>query len=136
MMKRPREFATWLYIINLSLLAVHEIDSAYWHEWEIFRLPGGIQCFLVLNLLLLIPLTYGLVRVVRWQPGAKVFSYLVAGAGIFAFLIHATFLAVGRDEFRLPVSLALLVGTLLASTMQIIMVAHCGKPEAKRAAPE
>ena len=133
-MKKCRELAVWLYIINLSLLGVHEIDSAYWHEWEMFRLPGDIQFFLVLNLLLLILLIYGLARVVRWEPGAKVFSYIIAGAGIFAFLIHATFLAAGRDEFRSPVSVALLVGTLLVSIAQIVVVARCDKPLEERAA--
>jgi hypothetical protein len=35
-----------LYMLNLALLATHEIDSAYWHEWEMFHLPGGVQGFL------------------------------------------------------------------------------------------
>lgn len=127
-MKRCRKLATWLYIINLSLLSVHEIDSAYWHEWAMFRLPGDIQVFLILNLLLLIPLIYGLARVAQWQPGAKVFSYIVAGAGVFAFLIHTTFLAIGRDEFYMPASLAILGATLLVSILQIVVVARCEEP--------
>ena len=127
-MKNRKELAVWLYVVNLSLLGVHEIDSAYWHEWEMFRLPGGIQLFLVLNLALLILLVYGLVLVAKWQSGAKSFSYIIAGAGIFAFLIHGAFLLTGHDEFRSAVSLAILVGALIVSIAPIAVVARCDKP--------
>jgi len=32
----------WLYLANAVLLINHEIDSAYWKEWELFKLPGGM----------------------------------------------------------------------------------------------
>ena len=35
--------ATRLYLANTALLIAHEIDSAYWKEWELFHLPGGIR---------------------------------------------------------------------------------------------
>ena len=31
----------WTYLADLTLLVVHEIDSAYWKEWELFHLPGA-----------------------------------------------------------------------------------------------
>lgn len=31
----------WIYLLNASVLITHEIDSANWHEWEIFGIPGG-----------------------------------------------------------------------------------------------
>ncbi|MGD8278268.1 MAG: hypothetical protein PVH00_09595 [Gemmatimonadota bacterium] len=115
------DLAAGLHVVNLSLLATHEIDSAYWHEWEMFHLPGGIQLFLVINLALLVPLTYGQTRLVRRQPGAKAFSYIVAAAGLFAFTIHTIFLAAGGEEFRAPVSLGVLVAILLVSIGQIVV---------------
>ncbi len=30
-----------LYLANATLLVVHELDSVFWREWELFRLPGG-----------------------------------------------------------------------------------------------
>jgi hypothetical protein len=27
----------WLYLVNSVLLINHEIDSAYWKEWDLFR---------------------------------------------------------------------------------------------------
>jgi hypothetical protein len=41
-----------LYLLNLALLATHEISSAHWREWVMFRLPGSNKFFLILNLVL------------------------------------------------------------------------------------
>ena len=57
-----RTAGVWLYLLNCALLFSHEIDSAYWQEWDLFGLPGGIQLFLVLNLLLLVVALYGFKR--------------------------------------------------------------------------
>jgi Family of unknown function (DUF6713) len=119
-----KELVAWLYLVNATLLATHEIDSAFWHEWQLFRLPGGIQLFLVLNFLLLLVVFFGFRRVVLWQRGAKAFSFLLAAAGVFAFSIHMIFIAAGHPAFRLPLSVALLSGTLLVSIAQALLVAR------------
>ncbi len=31
----------WLYLTNAAILICHEIDSAYWREWELINLPRG-----------------------------------------------------------------------------------------------
>jgi hypothetical protein len=111
-----------LYLLNLALLATHEIDSAYWHEWEMFRLPGGVQLFLILNLLLLAVFFFGLIQVAQSARYAKAFGYLLAGAGLFAFAIHMTFLVLGYPQFRSPVSIGLLIAILAVSIAQIIVV--------------
>jgi hypothetical protein len=38
-------------LLNLALLITHEIDSAFWKEWNLFGLPGGVQEFLALKAL-------------------------------------------------------------------------------------
>lgn len=40
----------WLYVVNTVLLINHEIDSAYWHEWELFNMKGGVEGFLLIHL--------------------------------------------------------------------------------------
>ena len=55
----------WIYLINATLLITHEIDSAYWREWEMFRLPGGVNAFLVIHLPLVLIVLLGLVLVVK-----------------------------------------------------------------------
>ncbi len=108
----------WLYILNLGVLATHEIDSAYWHEWELFRLPGGIQLFLLLNLLLLLVFLEGLVELVLERRRGLWFSVGLSAVGVFAFGIHSIFLALGHPEFKLPVSLGILVTTFTLSLIQ------------------
>jgi hypothetical protein len=108
----------WLYLANAVLLINHEIDSAYWEEWKLFRLPGGIGGFLLLHFPLLLFVLYGLVLVDRQDPAGLWFSLALSLGGLFAFCIHSVFLAQGREEFRAPVSLVLLWGTLVASLAQ------------------
>ena len=55
----------WLFLINAVLLINHEIESAYWREWEMFRLPGGISGFLMLHFPLLFVILYGVALVYR-----------------------------------------------------------------------
>jgi hypothetical protein len=104
-----------LYVATLALLVVHEIDSAFWHEWDLFALGGGIQGFLLANLAVVVPFLYGLVRVVQEPRIGARFGLVLAVAGIAAFGIHTWFIVAGRPEFRLPASVMVLGGTLVAS---------------------
>jgi hypothetical protein len=109
---------TWLYIVNAVLLIVHEIDSAYWHEWKLFKLPGGIGFFLVLHLPLVFLILWGLVQLQQNTPAGYAISLILAAAGIFAFTIHMLFIAKGNREFKTPLSIALLIATLVVSIIQ------------------
>jgi len=114
-----RDLLFWLYLINAVTLIVHEIDSAYWKEWELFRLPGGLAGFLLLHFPLLLPVLYGLVLVDRGVLAGLVLSLLLSLGGLFAFSIHTYFIRQGRQEFKTPVSLSILWGTLLVSLAQL-----------------
>ncbi len=107
-----------LYVLNLAVLAAHEVDSAYWHEWELFRLPGGSQLFVALNLALFAVFLHGLVRLVEGRRSGLWYSLALAAAGLFAAVLHSTFLALGHPEFTAPVSLALLAATTVLSLAQ------------------
>jgi len=111
-----------IYLINLALLATHEIDSAFWHEWDLFTLPGGIGLFLILNLVLLLLFLYGFEKVVKWEKGAAPFSYLLAFSGIFAFVIHSVFILIGNPEFTSVISFGILLLTFVTSIAQILFL--------------
>ncbi|MBS1251413.1 MAG: hypothetical protein MAG451_00446 [Anaerolineales bacterium] len=114
-----RDVVFWLYLINAVTLIVHEIDSAYWKEWELFRLPGGLAGFLLLHFPLIFLVLYGLVLVDRGVLAGLVLSLLLGLGGIFAFSIHTYFIRRGREEFKAPVSLAILWITLIVSLAQL-----------------
>jgi len=113
------QFLFWLYLINAVFLINHEIDSAYWREWELFRLPGGISGFLIIHFPMLFLVLYGLVLVYQGTFAGWIFSLVMGGAGIFAFCIHLFFIKKGRSEFKTPVSLFILAGTFVVSLVQV-----------------
>lgn len=108
----------WLYLINAVLLINHEIDSAYWREWELFRLPGGISGFLIIHFPMLFLVLYGLLLVYQGTFAGRIFSLVLGAAGIFAFCIHLFFMKRGHDAFKTPVSLFILIATLTVSLAQ------------------
>ncbi len=108
----------WLYLVNSVLLINHEIDSAYWKEWDLFGLPGGITGFLIVHFPLLFLVLYGLVLVFRHSFAGLIFSLFLCSAGIFAFAIHMFFIKKGRNEFDIPISLFILVATGVVSLVQ------------------
>ena len=112
------EFLFWLYLVNAVLLITHEIDSAYWKEWELFKLPGGSAGFVLLHLPLVFLILWGLVLVFQRSFAGLALSLILSLGGIFAFTIHAMFIKKGRNEFNVPVSLFMLIATLSVSLLQ------------------
>jgi len=108
----------WVYLFNAVLLINHEIDSAYWHEWNLFRLPGGITGFLILHFPLLVLVLYGLVLVYQFTWWGLMLSLLLSLGGMFAFVVHTHFIRRGRREFDTPISRFILTTTLIASLLQ------------------
>ena len=95
------------------------MDSAYWKEWELFRLPGGIGGFLLIHFPLYLVGLYGLVLVSQGTGAGMVLSIVVGAAGLFAFFLHRYFLWKGRPEFNTAPSVILLYLLLAVSAAQI-----------------
>lgn len=55
-----RETLFRLYRADAEVLINREIESAYWQEWELFRLPGGITGFLIIHFPVLFVMRYSL----------------------------------------------------------------------------
>jgi hypothetical protein len=107
-----------LYLVNAALLTVHEIDSAYWREWDLFHLPGGPSAFLALHVALVLLVIWGYGQVLSGSRAGLWMSVALACAGILALLLHGLFLLQGRPEFRTAASLTVLAGTGLVSFVQ------------------
>lgn len=114
----------WLYLINSVLLINHEIDSAYWNEWKLFRLGGGITVFLIIHFPLLFIILYGLVEVYKQSFTGLVLSVILSAGGIFAFSIHSYFIRKGNPEFSLPISRLILIATLMVSLAQMAVTVY------------
>ncbi|WP_428806921.1 DUF6713 family protein [Vibrio lamellibrachiae] len=107
------------YLATMSLLILHQIDAAYWKEWEMFYLPGGIQGFLFFNLLILPILLIGYKSIIISGENSVRYSMLCAGLGCLTFIIHAGFMFAGSPEFHLPASLLIIFLCLISSLLQI-----------------
>jgi len=114
----------WIYLVNLVFLLNHEVESAYWKEWKLFGIPGGITVFLLLHFPVFFVFLLGLILLHQQQFWGLVISGLLAASGIFAFSAHVFFIARGGREFRLPVSIFILCATLVLSTVQLILTAR------------
>ncbi len=107
-----------LYLVNATLLVVHEIDSAFWAEWDLLHLGVGEGGFLLLHLPLVAVVVWGYGRLVEGARSGRVLSVVLAAAGVAAAACHGAFLARGAPEFRAPISLAVLAATLAVSLLQ------------------
>jgi hypothetical protein len=104
-----------LYLVTTLLLLAHQIDSAYWQEWRLFGIPGGIQVFLGANIVIIAPFLYGLLRMQTTPRLGAQLGLALATVGLGAFVIHVWFLSQGRPEFRNVASIVVLSGALVAS---------------------
>jgi hypothetical protein len=109
-----------LFLANAVVLLAHQIDAAFWHEWVLFGLPGGIQVFVLLNLPIVALVLYGQRALALGRASGEAISWALAGGGLFAVAFHGFHLLRGDDAFRLPVSLALLGATCVLSLAQVL----------------
>ena len=109
------------YLTTMSLLIFHQIDAAYWKEWEMFHLPGGVQGYLVFNIIAIPILLNGYRHLIRQSERAKIYSYICGTLGVITFLLHAAFAAFGASQFDLPLSILIIVLCFLSGAWQLIL---------------
>jgi len=77
-----------IYILNATVLLLHEIESAYENEWEILKLPVGITGFLLLHIPILLFIFYGLIEIDRLSTVGLVSGIILGLGGLIPFLVH------------------------------------------------
>ena len=114
----------WVYLINLVFVINHETDSAYWHEWKLFKIPGGITFFLIIHFPLWFAALYGLLEVYQRTFTGLVISLIFGAFGIGAFFIHGYFFRKGHEEFKTPISLFILISAFILSLVQVVITVN------------
>jgi len=79
---------TILYIVNATLLLLHEIESAYEKEWEILKLPGKITGFLLLHIPIIILIFYGLIEIEKKSTIGLILGIVAGIGGVIPFIVH------------------------------------------------
>jgi hypothetical protein len=108
------------YLMTMTALIIHQIDAAYWKEWDMFFIPGGIQGFLVFNIIVVPVLLWGYRHVILSTDKAIIYSVICSMLGLLTFCIHSIFFIVGFEQFNLPLSLLVLLACLLSSIYQLV----------------
>ena len=116
-----KELLLWIYAINAIMLIVHEMDSAYQHEWKLFNLKGGVDGFLIIHIPLLGLIFWGFLEVYKFSFTGIIFLIALSIVGIGAFFIHRFFIKKGHKEFTSTVSQMILKSTLVISICQLAL---------------
>lgn len=115
-----------LYILNATLLLLHEIESAYEKEWEILKLPGKITGFLLIHVPIIFLLFFGLIELYNLTVIGLIIGILTGIGGLIPFMVHK--LLVKKSEcFNRPISNVILIlniitgsGTLFLSIARLL----------------
>jgi len=111
---------TLLYIVNATLLLLHEIESAYEREWEILKLPGNITGFLLLHIPIIILLFYGLIEIKKNSAIGLIFGIILGVGGVIPSIVHKV-LVKTPDQFNLPISNAIIYLNVLSGITLLLL---------------
>ena len=108
-------------ILNLALVLAHQVDAAFWREWEMFGLPGGIQLFNALNVVIFLVVLSCFVTVIQRRSNGFRCSLIIALLCASVLPIHAAFALSGFTQFHLPFSVFLIGATFATSIVQVAL---------------
>lgn len=94
---------TLVYIVNATLLLLHEIESAYEKEWQILKLPGKITGFLVLHIPIIILILYGVIEIEKSTTIGLIFGIILGIGGVIPSVVHKVVFKT-PDQFNLWIS--------------------------------
>jgi hypothetical protein len=77
-----------VYVLNVTLLLLHEIESAYVKEWEILHLPGKITGFLLLHGPILLFFFWGAVELGKQTTTGNIIALITGVGGLLPFFVH------------------------------------------------
>jgi hypothetical protein len=80
------------YILNGTLLILHEIESSYEEEGEILKLPGKITGFILFHIPILFLFFYGLFCIIQYPQMKTIISMIMGTAGFLPFFVHKIFI--------------------------------------------
>ena len=113
---------TIFYILNATLLLLHEIESSYEKEWEILKIPGKITVFLILHVPIILLLFYGLLEIENRSSQGLLLGIITGIAGVIPFLVHKIFVK-RKDHFNLLISNILIYLNIVTGIVTIVLSA-------------
>jgi len=110
---------TLFYILNATLLILHEIESGYEKEWEILKLPGEITGFLILHIPIIFILLYGVLEINLLSNIGFIMGIITGLGGIIPFLVHKKIVK-KKESFNLLISNIIIYSNILSGSILFI----------------
>ena len=111
---------TLIYILNSTLLLLHEIESAYEKEWDILKLPGKITGFLLLHIPIILIIFYGLLELEKLSNVGLILGIALGIGGIIQFIVHKVVVK-RENHFNLFISNAIIYLNVLAGAILVYL---------------
>lgn len=111
------------YIINTTLLLLHEIESAFQKEWELLKLPGKITGFLLLHIPIILFLLFGLMKIAAGSFIGVLFGIVAGIGGLMPFFVHKVFFK-NDAHFNSAISNAIIYINIFSGAILIILCAR------------
>ncbi len=112
-----------LYILNATLLLLHEIESAYEKEWEILKLPGKITGFLLLHIPIIIFIFYGLIEIEKNSTIGLISGIVMGIGGVIPFLVHKIIIR-KAEHFNLVISNVIIYFNILTGVCLLFLASR------------
>ena len=110
----------FFYILNVTILILHEIESGYEKEWEILKLPVKLTGFILLHIPMLFLFLYGLYFIILYPQTRSLISMLSGSIGMIPFLVHKV-IKNKKEHFNKIISNILIFGNIIAGIILIIV---------------
>jgi len=110
----------FFYILNATILILHEIESGYEKEWEILKLPVKLTGFILLHIPILFLFFYGLYFVIQYPQTRSIISILSGSIGLIPFLVHKV-IKNNKEHFNKTISNTLIFGNIITGIILIVI---------------
>lgn len=117
------KFISMLYVINSTLLILHEVESAYEKEWELLKLPGKITGFLMLHIPIIILIFYGLIEIEKGTAIGFVLGIVTGIGGVIPFIVHKIIVR-KSNHFNLIISNAIIYLNIISGVCLLFLSAR------------
>ncbi|REH37964.1 hypothetical protein DFR26_1750 [Paraperlucidibaca baekdonensis] len=117
-----RQWLEVIFLLNATVLCVHQIDAAFWHEWNMFKIPGGNQINLLLNLPIIASVFMAFRHVVKQSQRMYLAHIYLVALGLLTLLLHTALFVTGYNEFLQPMSLLLITAAGVLSVTQLFLL--------------
>ncbi len=110
---------TAFYIVNATLLLLHEIESAHAEEWKILKLPGRLTGFLLMHVPFVALLFWGAVALGAGTRTGAIVAAVAGAGGLLPLFVHKIFIR-RPGYFESPASNTVIFLNALAGAATLI----------------